>query len=626
MKGPDKKNKFIIRITRNNFKRPRHPETYDSPLVFNNFISQCIDKIDHGRAKGIRKSHALINKYLGQRNSQSTHNITLRVKIPITNAYLSNAPHVKYINSIEEHLNGDYFVYFQGRSDSFIDMIKKDFDSIDCPDAHLYDDIHSTICSQRQSFEGSYFDHGSSSESLNQFLLIDSEPLYDFYFFNQDKYSSFQRFMCNVYNNISRLLRFAYNNPSPVQLPHNLKFDGIKGTPANYEYFIHNGRVIHTKILNSGVFGKLPRPTSTEQFHALYNMPIVDITVLINFALHLFDISVPHFHPRSEKEQRYLRHALTAHEFLSVLAKKSYSLVGDVFLPCQSENTPRLEIPPSITPSTPYIVTLPGNPHLEQKNEGLEVREISDEYSQNANIRRWAILPRLTREYYAEHGEKPTNHWRERQYRLHPASTGEADEQDIQEIYEICELIDKEFKPEKVGSGRIVITRESIEDDSDIVQAIISQEQINQIKNSHGNSYEKIRVSDRDIAIGQAYFVDKSMKSKERKEQHGLELTVATESMSEFTQQLLAKSILKRSETWKDQKKCRAIRYVLEHIGWIECLDADWDKGISKRWGIGKEYHRYKEFVEYVGETTIGRVRNKGLASMEDWDNMGQTA
>lgn len=75
--------------------------------------------------------------------------------------------------------------------------------------------------------------------------------------------------MCNVYNNISRLLRFAYNNPSPVQLPHNLKFDGIKGTPANYEYFIHKGRGIYTKIVNSGVFGKLPRPEKSKMEESL---------------------------------------------------------------------------------------------------------------------------------------------------------------------------------------------------------------------------------------------------------------------------------------------------------------------------------------------------------------------
>ena len=191
---PDKKKKKKL-TNKNNFKRPTNPDKYHSPYTFNKFTSQFLDKIDTGRNKGKRKSHALINKYLSQKNCQSTHNITLRVKKPAIKAYLSDAPHVQYINSIEEHLNGDYFVYYQNKSDSFIHLIDFDFDSIDTPDDNLYNDIASTVCSHRDYFNDFYYDMGSSTKSLNLFILVDSEPLFDLYMFSNN-HLSFQRYIC----------------------------------------------------------------------------------------------------------------------------------------------------------------------------------------------------------------------------------------------------------------------------------------------------------------------------------------------------------------------------------------------------------------------------------------------
>lgn len=629
---PDKKkNKNKKKLTtKENFKRPKNPSKYGSPTVFNNFVSQFIDKIDTGRHKGKRKSHSLINKYLSQKNGRSTHNITLRVKKPSIKTYVSKAPHVPYINSIEEHLNGDYYVYYQNKSDSYIHLIDFDFDSIDAPDDNLMDDIVSVIKLQRCFFNGSYFDMGSSSHSLNQFILVDSEPLFDLYLFSCNHSIPFQRYTCHIYSHISRLLRFAYNNRSPVQLPHNLKFDGIKGTVANYDYSYINGNVYYNKIINSGVFAKLPRPSSDQQFHDFYHMPIVDIFDVINFSLYLFNISVSHFSPKTKKEQSYLNRAVKSYNTLFELTQDACSLVGDDFLHCHSENTPHLVISPYIPLSSYTLVTLTGNPDLNTKNEDLEIAEkteISDEYAQNANTRRWAILTRLTREYYLEHGQQPTKEWRERKYREHPASTGQADDEDIEEIYEICELIDKDFDPNKLGDDqRIIITQEYIDNDEKRLMNILTMEQINNIKISHGISYGKIHVSYRDLAIGHSYFVEKSLKGKVRKEQEKRELTVATKPMADYTQKLYKRGILKRKETWKDEKKCRAIRYILEQIGWLKCLDGNWDVGVAKRWAIGKHHHRHNEFIGYVGKPTVDRIRAKGMASLEDWDSMWESA
>ncbi len=611
-----KKKRKKKRTTKDNFTRPSNPNKYDSPHTFNRFTSQCIDKIDTGRAKGIRKTHSLINKYLSQKNSRSTHNITLRVNKPTVNAYLSNAPHVRYINSLEEHLDGDYFLYYHNKPDSFIHLIDWDFDSIDNPDDNLMDDIYSTICFQRLCFNNSYFDLGSSSKSLNQFILIDSEPLHDLHMFS-DSNLSFPRYICHVLSHISRLLRFAYNYPSPVQLPHNLKFDGFKGTIAHYDYMNFNGKVYYNKIINSGVFAKLPRPTSPEQFHTFYNMPIVDIITLIHFSIYLFNISVL----SSPVDNTTFHKTLKSYNFLAELTEEPTLMAQDVF--SLGKKAPGSNHA-SISFSSITLCTLPGNPHFQSKNQQWE-----DEDNSDALVRSRNILARYFTEYWKENKRKPTRQECRTYYRNHPSSTGAEDSGDICRLDAVYDYVDRWFKPEKVGTGAINSNKvmENIDNDEKILPTIITQQRIDCIKASHGSSYAKIRVEHKDLAIGMAYFFHTSMKAKEKNKDDSRELTVNTrKGMLKFIQELRQKGMLKRNEVWKDEKKCKAIRDVLEHIGWLECIDADWDEGVSKRWAIGRSYHRYNEFVEYVGQSTIDRIRTKGLVSVQDWDSMGNTA
>ena len=95
-----------------------------------------------------------------------------------------------------------------------------------------------------------------------------------------------------------------------------------------------------------------------------------DIFALINFSVYLFNISVSHFSQKTKKEQQYFNKTLKSYNYLLELTA---STVGDDFLPCQSENTPHLEISPSITSSLYLTVTLPGKPDLNSKNKDLEL-------------------------------------------------------------------------------------------------------------------------------------------------------------------------------------------------------------------------------------------------------------
>jgi hypothetical protein len=499
---------------------------------------------------------------------------------------------------------------YQNKPNSFIHLINLDFDKIDDPDDNLIDDIYSTICFQRQYFNDTYFDLGSSSKSLNQFILIDSEPLFDYHMFS-DSNLSFPRFICRVLNHISRLLRFAYNKPSPAQLPKNLKFDGIKGTIAYYDTVQIKGKTYYNKIINSGIFAKLPRPTSPEQYRTFYNMPIVDIFTLIN-----------HISAHSTTVDTFIfNKALRSYPFLSELSRiqdNPASKAQDVF-PLQ-EKTPG-SIPSSI-PSISYpLCILPGKHGFSSNNQHWDGEDSSD-----ALVRSRNIIARYFIEYWKEFRNIPTRQECRTYYRKHPSSTGEEDSGDVIRLNAVYDYVNAWFKPEKVGMSQILITRKGIDHDLQLLQTLLTQDLIDLIKISHGNTYKKISIGYLDLAIGQTYFMDKTMRGKDRKELEKRELTVSTGSMSEFTQHLYKNGILKRTETWKDEKKCRAIRYVLEHIGWIECLDKTWNTDVSKRWGIGKAYHRYDEYVGYVGKPTIDRIQAKGLASLQDWDSMGSTA
>ena len=150
----------------------------------------------------------------------------------------------------------------------------------------------------------------------------------------------------------------------------------------------------YSRIINSGSFAKLPRPSTTEQFYNLYHTPIVDIMTLIYYSLDLYNLSIN----SSEVDSTTFSNNSKSYNFLDSLTDGTTSKVGDDFLPCPSENTPHLKNSSSITTSTYTTVTLPGNLDYQPKNGGSKKSKNSaksDEYSTDANVRRWSILLRI---------------------------------------------------------------------------------------------------------------------------------------------------------------------------------------------------------------------------------------
>ena len=106
----------------------------------------------------------------------------------------------------------------------------------------------------------------------------------------------------------------------------------------------------------------------------------------------------------------------------------------------------------------------------------------------------------------------------------------------------------------------------------------------------------------------------------------GKELTVSTDYMGSHSMKLWKKKIIKGKDKWAQPQVSRAIRYMLEEFGDIERLDGSCYKGISMRYMVTPQYHAYQEVVSHVGVNTVNKIRAKGLASVQNWDTMDNTA
>jgi hypothetical protein len=83
------------------------------------------------------------------------------------------------------------------------------------------------------------------------------------------------------------------------------------------------------------------------------------------------------------------------------------------------------------------------------------------------------------------------------------------------------------------------------------------------------------------------------------------ELTAPMISMEKFLNKLKDKKILKNG---CDHKKCKALREILIHIGWIKCVDNSYDfmkAHRSMRYILTEKHPYYKEFEQVIGTHTI---------------------
>lgn len=75
-----------------------------------------------------------------------------------------------------------------------------------------------------------------------------------------------------------------------------------------------------------------------------------------------------------------------------------------------------------------------------------------------------------------------------------------------------------------------------------------------------------------------------------------------------------------------DRHKVQAIKAVLEHIGYIECLDRYYSTVIktSRRWAFTPKFPKYDKFVAYVGQDVLDKIRQNGKEYLEYKNSLTQ--
>ena len=81
---------------------------------------------------------------------------------------------------------------------------------------------------------------------------------------------------------------------------------------------------------------------------------------------------------------------------------------------------------------------------------------------------------------------------------------------------------------------------------------------------------------------------------------------------------------------------CLACRLLFEHYEWLEKIVADYEtptyedgekvNGKAMSYTLTDKFPLYVEFEQAVDKKNIAKVRAKGMASLQDWDSMGQSA
>lgn len=146
------------------------------------------------------------------------------------------------------------------------------------------------------------------------------------------------------------------------------------------------------------------------------------------------------------------------------------------------------------------------------------------------------------------------------------------------------------------------------------LKEIINQDQLNEMVENETNYDRKVTIEDLDVALGY-YFVN-LMKNKDHKGFSQKELTVPANDITKWFKVLKEQGAVKRS---CNRGKARAMRIILQKIGYLECLDTYYSTQykVSQRWALTPKFPRYQEFVDYVGQETIDKVRKEGIEYLE---------
>ena len=304
-----------------------------------------------------------------------------------------------------------------------------------------------------------------------------------------------------------------------------------------------------------GTLGKLPCPQNKEELLALCNSPILSCEDIKKNWELLQELNKE----RQEEEQQQ-----GTHRFLSITSM-----------------------------STAFV---------SQTNE--QGSKSSDAFERSRHI-----CQKYCRDYYKIHKILPTAEEFRKYYRNHPSATGDETKIAISRLEDVYKYVTSAFDEQLCIKEPIYKVGEFIEQ----IKKDITEEQIKSIIKT--TSY-KFNLTYEELDVGLGYFYKNLMSKKEHKGFCNKELTVPINDMCSWFR------VLKQAEQIShgcNKSKVQAIKAVLEHIGYIECVDRCYSTGLktSRRWAFTPKFPKYQEFVAYVGQDVIDTVKKSGQEYLE---------
>lgn len=458
-----------------------------------------------------------------------------------------------------QHLEGKRTLYYTNQPWSNLALFCCDVDVIKDETGNMLtiaDDIAEVKVFLQSLFPDCYYEPSSSGHGMHYYLLVDFTLARD-----GRKVSEFAQ-IANQYMyldscSLAKLLRLYINKN------YHANFDSIKASYSSYEYSEQSSIY---KLSNMGVLCKQPR-VRADNAHILYNMPILSFSDLLKTMETLL------------KKCSYPEELIGSSEIVTLKD-------ADSGKPC-------------ITSSSSYSIT--GMSTATAVLDEDTPPDIADAFERSRHI-----CFQFFRDYYRQNRRQPTFEEYRLHYRNHPASTGVETSKAVARLNDVYEYTRRSFLADKVAES-IYRVGEYI---SQLKQSI-AEPQIEQVLNE-STSY-KYRVTYEDLDVGLGYFYRNLITKIQQKTSTGKELTVPANDMVTWFRKLKQQGQITRS---CNRTKATAIRVILQHIGWLECIDTSYSTKhhISQRWVFTSRFPKYTEFVKQIGEGNIEAARSRTKA------------
>ena len=608
-----KKKDFDI-IKKRKFKR------YKS---FYRLTKQTGDPYDHCTNKGAnRLSKEEINKHLQQRKSLIKKNI-YPTDDKIYDKHAANT-HLSAQSS-------NQYRHSTGRADSLFQMLCFDIDPrilMKLQEFQPVIDFLSTF------LPDSFYDYGSSGESLNYYFILCFIALYErvlafednfFFDYTGDRY-------CYMVNTIIDILSTAFQFILMKNFPY-LFLENIYPGISEYDYYIDCKKVkrlnkktgeikeytthktVYQRLTKNAHMMKLPHPKDSRQEKKLRNMPVLDpVDIIVNIYSYLDFLSSSTFF--SDDEQRLY---IYLSSIFSVLIKKEPLSLETLSLAHEQISSLRSEIVRGFKKEEIISCTTSNKGNKSSSGKGIRLlytymsaqspvdyysikeKEIIETIKNegDAYYRSVLFLNYLCWKTYTKEQRTPTEQEYIDNYRL-LVGTGDEDAGDRKRLKYIYRKRIGKFDPNKLKKKLPYIKNEYIH----MLKQEITPEEIITVRNDRSSYIRPVTYEDLDACAGWMYFSLTNKKYIELKKFSKKELTVPAASFHKWYNTLHEKGVFYNKCYEGKSKACREI---LLHLGWIEYIDKNYNflDHISRRYILTEKHPRYKQFEVIFGKDEI---------------------